>query len=193
MIQNSFFQFMISKGLSPNQYYLLCCLFDSCDCFKINSMLEMRHLIAEGWVTKEHRLTDKATELITQGDKLFASAKKLTPIKLMGSDFKDNILKYQNLFPKGILPSGKSARSSPANLEKSFIWFFKTYRYDWDLIFKATTAYLLKQQKENWKFCRTSQYFIRKDDSSDLADMCEFLKNNSDKHLNEPTHKVRVV
>ena len=193
MIQNSFFQFMIDKGLSPNQYYLLCCIFDSCDCFKINSLLETRYLIGNGWLDENQQLTKKAIELITEGDKLFATAKKLTPVKLMGVDFKTNILKYQNMFPKGILPSGKSARSSPANLEKSFIWFFKTYRYDWNLIFKATANYLTKQQKDNWKFCRTSQYFIRKDDSSDLADLCEFLKNNSDKYLNEPSHKVRVV
>lgn len=81
------------------------------------------------------------------------------------------------LFPKGKLPSGKQARADRRNLKANFIWFFKNYKYDWDIILKATALYVDEYERKNYLYMRTSQYFISKmnpDKSreSELANYC---------------------
>jgi len=73
-------------------------------------------------------------------------------------------------------------RSSPKNLEANFRWFFENFSYSWETILKATELYVQKQSDENYKYTRTSMYFIRKQDSSkvassDLADYCEIIES----------------
>lgn len=186
-----FFDEMSRVGLSPNQYYLLCCLRDEIAPLKINVHLEIRLLIADKWLTEEKELTSKSIELIQKLEKLFRIAKTRTSTQLLGDDYKANIAKYGLMFPAMKLPSGKAARGAPENLEKAFKWFFENYNYSWDLIFKATEIYLVEQQRKNWKFCRTAQYFIRKDNLSDLGDLCYTLSTGG--HKEEHHHSIKVV
>ena len=96
----------------------------------------------------------------------------------MDKEYKENIEVYKKMFPNMRLPSGKAARSAFGNLEKNFRWFFENYTYTWQIILKATAFYVSEHETKGWKYMRTSQYFIRKDSLSDLADFCEIVQSS---------------
>ena len=52
--QMEFFDEMSKRELSPNQYYLMCCIRDSVSPLKINTHLELRNLVSKGWLTQEN-------------------------------------------------------------------------------------------------------------------------------------------
>jgi len=190
--QIEIFDEIASKGLSPNQYYLLCCMHDSVTPLKINLHLELRLLIQDGWITTENQLTPKAMIFIQKIEKFFVIQKTKTSNQIMGEGHTENITKYREMFPNIKLPSGKAARSAVGNLDKAFRWFFQNHDYEWKIIFDATATYLNDQEKKSWKFCRTSQYFIRKQELSDLADICEMIKTGGDTPQ-EHKHSIKVV
>ena len=189
--QMEMFDEMSAHKLSPNQYYLLCSMRDSVTALRINMHLELRALKAEGWVTVDNQLTPKSIILIDKLESFFKVQKRKTSNQLMGKDYKQKLEQYREMFPNMKLPSGKAARSAVGNLEKNFRWFFDNHNYDWDTIMKATAHYLDSQEKRQWKFCRTSQYFIRKNDLSDLADYCEIVLTGGD--ADEKTHHATKV
>jgi len=190
--QMEMFDEMTTAGLTPNQYYLLCCIRDSVTPLKMNMHLELRNLKHGGWINGENKLSPQAMTMIDQLEKLFKINKRKTSSQLMTDDFKLNIVKYKEMFPNIKLPSGKAARSASGNLEKNFRWFFENYDFKWPLIFEATARYCNEHQSNNWKYMRTSQYFIRKDSLSDLADYCEMVATGGDDEV-KPTHEVKVV
>jgi hypothetical protein len=70
-------------------------------------------------------------------------------------------------------------------LENSFRWFFDNYSYSWDIILEATTKYVDDYEMKNYEFMRTSQYFVRKQNTdktwdSDLATYCDMILNGED-------------
>jgi hypothetical protein len=128
------------------------------------------------------QLTNKSIIFTTEIDGFFKKAKKKTTKDLLGNNFTDNIQKYVEIFPNRKLSSGKYARVNPKNLENSFRWFFENYEYDWDMIFKATKKYIYDYSLKNYEYMRTSQYFIRKQNTdktydSELADYCNMIDN----------------
>ncbi len=176
--QMEFFDEMSKHQLTPNQYYLLCCVRDGISSLLINTHLEIRNLKSKDWITQEesvskYKLTPKAYTLIDQLETLFRVNKKKTTKQLLGDSFKNNIVSYREMFPNQKLPSGKAARSAVGNLEKAFRWFFENFDYSWEVILQATAVYINEHQKNNYLYMRTSQYFIRKDNLSDLADICD--------------------
>jgi hypothetical protein len=196
--QMEMFNEMSRHKLSPNQYYLLCCIRDSISPLRINMHLELRSLVAEGWLVQEnkhiheYKLTPKSYTLIDQLESLFKINKRKTSNQILGDKFKENIAQYTQMFPNQKLPSGKAARSAPGNLEKNFRWFFDNFNYEWELILQATGVYINEHQKNNYLYMRTSQYFIRKDNLSDLADLCENILNGGYEE-EKKTIKVKVV
>ena len=186
------FDEMSVHKLSPNQYYLLCCIRDSISPLKINMHLELRSLVANGWLTSENKLTPKAHTLIGKLEKLFTINKKKTSKALMKGNFMENIKAYKEMFPNQKLPSGKAARSANGNLEKGFRSFFDNFEYTWETILKATAVYVNEHQKNNYLYMRTSQYFVRKDNLSDLADLCENILTGGYEE-EEKKIKVKVV
>lgn len=197
--QMELFDEISNNGLSPNQYYLICCIKDNISAININIHLELRYLMNNEWIYKRNNkesspygLTPKSITLITKLEKIFSITKRKTNTKIMGDKFKENIEKYKTMFPNIKLPSGKAARSAYGNLEKNFRWFFEQHPYEWDTVLKATAHYVDKGRRENWKFMRTSQYFIRKDNLSDLADYCEIILTGGDDE-ERTTFKTRVV
>lgn len=190
--QMEMFDEMSVHKLSPNQYYLLCCIRDSISPLKINMHLELRSLLADGWLTSDNKLTPKAHTLIDKIEKLFSIQKRKTSRALMKDQFEQNIKAYKDMFPNQKLPSGKAARSATGNLEKAFRWFFENFEYDWDIVLKATAVYINEHQKNNYLYMRTSQYFIRKDNLSDLADLCDNLLSGGYEE-EEKRIKVKVV
>lgn len=176
------FNMIIEKDLSPNQFYILCCMQQSISPNNVNLHQELRLLQDKEYLDKDNNLQPKAISTIAKIDSFFKIHKKKTNNQLLGIDFAKKIAEYNELFPKKKAGSGKYMRSSPKNLEANFRWFFENFTYSWETILKATEMYLTKQRDDNYKYTRTSMYFIRKQDSSkiassDLADYCEIVES----------------
>jgi hypothetical protein len=114
----------------------------------------------------------------------------------MGELFLDNIITYNEIFPNKKLTSGKYARVNPKTLENAFRWFFETYDYNWETILKATEKYVDDYEIRRYEYMRTSQYFIRKQNTdktwdSDLATYCDLVNNGPEEETNY--FKERVI
>jgi hypothetical protein len=176
------FNMMLERELSPNQFFVLYCMQQSISPNNVNLHQELRHLQNTEYLDQENKLLPKAISTIAKIESFFKIHKKKTSNQLLGEDFNKKINEYNELFPKKKAGSGKYMRTSPKNLEANFRWFFENFTYSWETILKATEMYLSKQQDENYKYTRTSMYFIRKQDSSkiassDLADYCEIVES----------------
>lgn len=151
----------------------------------INIHTELRSLRSDKWVTADNKLTPKALDAIQDIEKLFKTGKKKSSIQVLGTNFKENIKIYVEMFPKGKLPSGKPARADEKNLEANFKWFFQTYEYPWETVLRATAKYVDDFQKNNFLYMRTSQYFISKMSpdktrESELANYCANIESGND-------------
>jgi hypothetical protein len=194
------FDIISSKDLSPNQYYLLACMNDNIQTKKINIALELQALVYNEYVivTKDDKLilTDKAKKLIKQIEGLFVNKAENAAAKKLGDDYEENVKTYNEVFPAIKLPTGKYARTNLNNLKNAFKWFFDNFEYDWETIILATERYVYEFELQGFKYMRTSQYFIRKQDadrtwSSDLANYCEIVlsgETESDNH-----YSIKVV
>lgn len=195
-----FFDIISSKGLTPNQYYLLMCMHDNIQTKSINIALELQGLLVKEYViqTKDDKFifTDKAKKLIKQIEKLFDTKAESSAAQKLGTAYEQNIKSYNEIFPAIKLPTGKYARNNLNNLKNAFKWFFDNFDYDWDTIMLATERYVYEFEIQGYKYMRTSQYFIRKQDpdksySSDLANYCEIILNGDEE--DKPHYSVKVV
>ena len=177
------FNKLIEKELTPNNFYVLYCIKNNTKPNNfVSSSLAVTKLKQEGWLDENLQLTSKSIIFTTEIDGYFKKAKKKTTKDLLGDNFTNNIKTYVEIFPNRKLSSGKYARVNPKNLENSFRWFFENYEYDWDMIFKATKKYIYDYSLKNYEYMRTSQYFIRKQNTdktydSELADYCNMIDN----------------
>ena len=177
------FNKLIEKELTPNSFYVLYSIYNNVKPNKyVNSSLEVTKLKQEGWLEENLQLTSKSIIFTVEIDSYFKKAKKKTTKDLLCDNFTNNIKFYVEIFPNRKLSSGKYARVNPKNLENSFRWFFENYEYDWDMIFKATKRYIYDYSLKNYEYMRTSQYFIRKQNTdksydSELADYCNMIDN----------------
>ena len=177
------FNKLTKEELTPNSFYVLYCIKNSIKPHNfVNSSLAVARLKQDGWLDENLQLTDKSIIFTTEIDGYFKKAKKKTTKDLLGDNFTNNIKIYVEIFPNRKLSSGKYARVNPKNLENSFRWFFENYDYDWDMIFKATKKYIYDYSLKNYEYMRTSQYFIRKQNTdktydSELADYCNMIDN----------------
>ena len=177
------FNKLIEKELTPNSFYVLYSIYNNVKPNKyVNSSLEVTKLKQEGWLEENLQLTSKSIIFTVEIDSYFKKAKKKTTKDLLGDNFTNNIKTYVEIFPNRKLSSGKYARVNPKNLENSFRWFFENYEYDWDMIFRATKKYIYDYSLKNYEYMRTSQYFIRKQNTdktydSELADYCNMIDN----------------
>lgn len=117
-------------------------------------------------------------------------AKALRSIADSIDNIKYDAEEYLNLWPKIKLPTGYYARCSVKDIEKAFKAFYKRYKYPWNIVIKATKNYLEDRARNAWEYCKTSQYFIIKNDMSTLASECESILNGED---NEVKFKTKVV
>ena len=145
-------------------------------------------LKVEGFLDEKSKLTDKAREVLIQAER--QQIRQLKNVsKELDESFKENVAKYKELFPRGIV-SGKALRVGNKELEVRLSWFFKTYpQFTWDTIFKATEKYI-EAQSNDMRFCMRSDYFIKKDDKAKssvslLAAWCEQV-NESDEDDDNP-------
>jgi hypothetical protein len=161
--------------------------------------MELRELLNSEWLVKEgdnYKLLPKSNVLISKIESYFNTQHKKSNIALMGEDFEANAQKYNELFPKQKLGSGKPARSHIKNILTAFKWFFENYEYSWDVIIHATKIYLEKEEQSGYKYTRTSQYFIKKQDGSDrtinseLANFCQLSIDGEEFERSPFTEKV---
>ena len=180
---------LIEEGITPNSYYVLHCVKQSIiPASYVSKELETKRLISDGWLNEDLTLTSKSIIFTTEIDGYFKKSKKKTSKLLLGDNFEDCVKKYSETFPSIKLASGKYARSNPKNLENAFRWFFETYDYSWDTVLLAAKKYVLEYREISYQYMRTSQYFIRKQNSdktwdSDLADYCEMILNKPDDEI----------
>jgi len=188
------FNKLIANKLSPNTFYVLHSMSQKIkpNSF-VNSSIEVKRLQIDNWLDENLVLTSKSIIFIQEIDSYFRKSKKKTTKDLLGSDYSDMITSYLELFPSIKLPSGKYARGNKKNLEINFKWFFENYEYGWDTILKATDNYVQERQSEGYKYMRTAQYFIRKQNSdaiSDLANYCEMIESGTDYEVRHFSDKV---
>jgi len=185
-------QLMRESQLTPNQLYLLYCLYVQEKPLYINMYTELRGLQVAGYVSADGRITNKGVEI---AEKIPVSKK--VPKKTSMVITEDSITQYLDLFPKGKLPSGKLARSDRKNIKSNFEWFFKNYEYTWDVVIRATALYVDEYEKKNYLYMKTSQYFISKMNpdrtrDSELANYCSSVVNN-DYETDENHFSEKVV
>jgi hypothetical protein len=181
---------LIAEGLTPNTFYVLYCIKEKITVSgTVNKALECRKLQSDAWLTEDLQLTSKSIIFITEIDGYFRKSKKKTSVDLLGTNFIENIKEYNDIFPNKKLSSGKYARVNPKTLENAFRWFFENYDYSWDIVLKATHKYVTEYSVQRYEYMRTSQYFVRKQNTdktwdSDLATYCELIITNEDEDVN---------
>lgn len=194
---NDIFNLFIKYKITPNQFYVL---YNIKEKIKTNSQyinlsIELSRLKNDEWLKEDNQLTSKSILLLQQVESFFKAQKKKTSMSLMGPEFLVKIKEYTEIFPKFKLPSGKYARTNIKSLEATFRWFFNNYDYEWKTILKATKNYVEEYEIKNYKYMRTSQYFVRKQNQdksydSELADYCEAILNGVDEQKNHFKEKV---
>jgi hypothetical protein len=181
------FNLIAKQRITPDLFYLMYSMNEGISPLHINLHQGLRALVNDQWITEQNQLTPKALTLIQQVEGYFKVQKKKTSSQLMGEDFNVNIGKYQLLFPRKKLPSGKAARSAQSNVETNFRWFFEKHQYSWDTVLKATEMYVNEYERKSppYLYMRTSAYFIRKTELdksivSDLANYCDIVESGED-------------
>ena len=189
------FNLISIQNLTPNQFYLLYCIRENVQSIGLNLHQELRALLNDGFIHQDQAekitITEKGFLLLSEVESYFKVQKKKTSTAVLGPDFTEKLLQYNEMFPKIKLPSGKLARAAERNLETNFKWFFENYKYSWEIVLKATAAYVDEYERRNWNFMRTSMYFIKKQEkdhsiTSDLADYCAMIQSGGS--VDAPNH-----
>ena len=184
------FDRLIIEGLSPNSFYILHCIHNKITPNKlVSSSLEVTKLKAGGYLKENLELTNNSLNFIQEVESYFKKSKKKTSSILMGDEFLSKITIYNEIFPNKKLSSGKYARVNVKTLENSFRWFFDNYAYSWETILKATDKYVDEYSVRRYEYMRTSQYFVRKQNTdktwdSELATYCDLIENGYDEETN---------
>jgi hypothetical protein len=188
-----FFDVLELNNLSPNQFSILYHLKSDKIAPNVNTSLEIEGLIANDWVITKNG----EGVLLTKSFNLFKELDKTEKIStIVDTVFEENALKYNTLFPRITLGSKKPARTHIKSVIPALTWFFKTYEYTWDTVLEATDLYLQQEERSGWKYTRTSQYFVRKQDnndksfSSDLATYCELILGGEESPTDNSVEKI---
>ena len=120
--------------------------------------------------------------MLSDVESYFKVKSKKTAIAVMGNDYAENLVKYNEIFPRVKLPSGKIARTPLRMVELNFKWFFENHKYSWETILKATARYVDEYELKSpaYMYMRTSGYFISKMShdkirESTLAEYCDMV------------------
>lgn len=178
------FNKLIRNDITPNQFYVLHCIKDSISSKLVKNIeLEMKILRQKGFLLEDNKLSSKGNKLLSEVKGYFKRAKKATSKDLMGDNFSAEMKKFNELFPKLRLASGRPARSSIKNVENCFRWFFQNHDYSWDTVHKATALYIQKMDGGKNRYTTCSHYFVRKQNRADntfetiLADYCQLVED----------------
>jgi len=177
------FQLMGKDNLTPNQCLLLFAIQKRISVPQINQHLELKALLTNGYVETQAypELTNEGKKIIVKYNNYFIKSKKKSNNVILGKEWQENLTKYREFFPAKKLPSGKPARNNITMLAAAFRWFFENYDYTWEEIHRATAQYVDQYEQNDYKYMKTSQYFIAKEDKtkvkySELADYCDMIR-----------------
>ena len=168
--------------ITPNQLLLLHCIQEKIRPDSLIPSLQAEAMIAQrsGWINSDHHLEPKALLLLSEADKLFKGNKK-RKLSFDSDEFNENLNEFRMIFPAGMLPSGKPARTNINELKKKMTAFFiNNPQYDWDLVLDATTYYVEHFKKQNYQYMKTAGYFISKNEESELASYCQTILDGAD-------------
>lgn len=183
------FSKLAQEGLSPNSFYILYCIHNKIVPNKfVSSSLEVTKLKSDNYLTKDLQLSGNSLIFIQEIESYFKKSKKKTSLTLMGNEFLSRIAVYNEIFPNKKLSSGKYARVNVKTLENSFRWFFENFTYSWETILKATDKYVDEYSIRRYEYMRTSQYFVRKQNTdktwdSELATYCDLIESGYDSEV----------
>lgn len=196
MITRTFFKYCHDKKYTPNQLYVLFCIKHgvSCTIKKIHEEYEIRQLILCELLEDNGR-TITPLGLSVLSDILKVIEKKPEMI-VVNEEFAK---KYLEIFPKMMLPSNKPARAPIKAIIKNLTWFLHTYpQYNEELIMRATQYYVQKYAEQDYKFMRTSQFFISKEATnrtitSTLAEFCQLILEGVDDETPNTGFSTKVI
>ena len=176
---------LMTHKLTPNQYYLMWAIEDGVTTPLINTKLELRNLKNKGYMLEDGKLTDKAKRIVKEVDGFFKRKKKKTDKAIMGDGFEANMVRYNEIFKKERLKSGRNARSALSNVAPGLRWFFENNDYTWEEVFEGTRLYNEEQELKGKDYMTCSQYFVRKQQTdktwiSMLADWCQSVRDGLD-------------
>jgi len=192
MMLTQFYDILDELDVTPNAFHILWCIANKRRPKSVNAHAELRNLVAAKLLDDKYAMTEAGKTILDKVSTIL-NTQIVEPKPVISDDF---IGQYLELFPKGKLPSGKSARVNRRDIEKAFKWFFQNYDYSWDTILRATAYYVDSFEKQKFMYMRNSQYFIGKTNpdktkDSDLASYCEIILNGG--YEDETTLSEKVV
>jgi hypothetical protein len=107
--------------------------------------------------------------VIREAEQILAKMKRAKKTEVPFSDWEEQIVKYNEMFPKGKkIGSSVTFRTNPKELFDRFKWFFKEYpEYTWEDVLTATEMYVKVYEDANdFTYMQTSKYFVKKEDKS---------------------------
>lgn len=155
------------RKLMPTQYVMLYYLHHNLDC-KISP--ETKNLLNKlGYVNEEGNITSLGRSIFTEPDTISEEKKQ---------DIEELLKKMVEYFPKGKIGGRPLRTAINGELIQKMKKFKKEYKYDSDIILKATQKYSEDKKMDGYKYMRNFKYFIGKQgQGSDLADYCEMIIN----------------
>lgn len=191
------YKILLANNITPNELFLMWMIKNGKPLTKMNTHLEVRNLQNNELLQPDSVvLTEKANFILSEVEQMVKKTVTKIPEQMSSDDIDARIKTYLSIWPQRVLPSGKPARVSAKVIKDSFKWFFTNYDYSWQVILAATQMYIDKQENDNYRACRTSQYFIvkttpEKIKESVLADYCELVLAGGDEDL--PYFREKVV
>lgn len=155
--------------LTPNQYLYLVCLVGNIDPWFEISPEEFDNLQEKSYIKNTDKgvvVRMKSTKLINQNG--ISSSEDI-------EEFVDN---YRALFPSGVKTYGYPVKGDKQECIKKMKKFLATHDYTQQEILEATRSYLVLKKKDLWKGTQLAHYYIEKDEISNLASMCEDIRQN---------------
>lgn len=154
------------------------------------------------YLNKECWFTISLENLQTKGfikigeDEIFLRAKTTNLMKEFGVSSPDEVEilvdQYRAYFPSGVKTSGYPIKGDKQACITKMKEFKTKYDYSNEEILEAARVYTSLQKKNLWKGTQLAHYYISKDGISNLANMCEDLRENGHKEQNS-TGTVEVV
>ena len=198
MIGMKVYKLLYSKGVTPNQYFLLLSKQQKFSYPKyLNEYSEFISLQEKNYVKRvsddpeseeylKFIITNDGYELLEKVNELFNETKVVRKSKY--DEWLPYIEKYRLLFPTGKQGS-KPIRSNVRELYDRFIWFFENYpNITWENVLETTAKYIefINSDPSVTPYIKTSSYFIwkekdKKSRESLLADWCDLVKENKNK------------
>lgn len=155
--------------LTPNQYLYLACKVGNITPWFDLSPEEFDNLQDQGYIKNSAEgvvVRVKATKLVN--DNGISSSE----------DIESFVDQYRALFPTGVKTGGYPVKGDRQECIKKIKKFLATHDFSQQEILEATRAYLVIKKKELWKATQLAHYYIEKDGVSNLASMCEDIREN---------------